>query len=357
MAIFLDEFKEFSIPMEVRSNLLWEGINSLHPLWLPDDHGDLLSWVSNMKAVMGKDLIEKNGFLQEQVGAWFIALSSAAIAQELPSDWREAIKVWRSTPALDFFRPVLEEQIDLDKEKEEIKKWFLQTMENQPDHPHSLFRGFLRIIESPEETKKEVLGFLEEYLPLFAASYEEHKGQIREFCEHINTLIKKVPLRDFFKRISPFLILSGEGVLEITHHGNRFDLKKYRKVILAPSFFFGHRYTLPYKEFLIFCLKPDLEERGISEPDKELLRKIEALSDNTNLVILKFLSRDYLCTRDLVERLKISQPLVTKHLSELKVCGFLYPIYKIKNRIYLTLNYLEIKKALDQVFDYLKSPV
>lgn len=341
--------------MEVRSNLLWEGINSLHPLWLPDDHGDLLSWVSNMKAVMGRDLIEKNGFLQEQVGAWFVALSSAAIAQELPSDWREVIKVWRSTPDLDFFRPVLEEQIDLDKEKEEIKKRFLQTMENQLDHPHSLFRGFLKIIESPEETKKEVLNFLEEYLPLFEASYEAHRDQIKEFCEHVNALIKKLPLRDFFKCISPFLNLSEDGVLEITHHGNRFDLKKYQKVIIAPSLFFGHRYTLPYEKYLIFCLKSGLEEGTTPEPDKELLKKIEALSDYTNIIILKHLSRNPLCTKDLAESLKISQPLVTKHLNELRACGFLYQMYKLKNKVYLTLNYLEIKKVLDLLFSYLKS--
>jgi len=355
MVIFLDELKEFSIPIEVRSNFLWEGINSLHPLWLPDDHGDLLSWVSNMKALMTEGLIEKNIFLQEQVGAWFMALSSAAIAQELPSDWREVIKVWRSTPALDFFQPVLEEQIDLDKEKEEVKKRLLQTMGSQFDHPHSLFRGFLRIIESPEETKKEVLDFLEEYLPLFAASYEEHKGQIMEFCEHINTLIKKLPLRDFFKRISPFLILSGEGLLEITHHGNRFDLKKYRKVIIAPSLFFGHRYTLPYEKCLIFCLRSGLEEGATPEPDRELLKKIEALSDYANIIILKYLSKNYLCTKDLAERLKISQPLVTKHLNELRACGFLYSIYKIKNKVYLAPNYLEIRKTLDLLFDYLKA--
>lgn len=356
MVIFLEESKGFSIPVEVRSNFLWEGINSLHPLWLQEDHGNL-SLISEIKEAVGEALLKRNSTIQENFGAWLFAFSSKAISQEQNFGWEETLKGWREIPPMDFFQPLLEKEIDLKGEKKEVEEKIRKIIGEGLENPHSLFRGLIKIVEEPEETKTEVLNFLEDYLPLFFPFYQRYKERIDNFCSQIKSLLERLSLKEFLKLVSPFLNLLEGGILEITHQGRRFDLKSAEKIIISPSFFFGHRYILPYGNQFIFCLLPELRKEESWEPDKELLKKVEALSNFTNILILKHLSQSYLCVKDLSEILKISQPLVTKHVNQLKACGYLEQIYKIRNRIYLAPNFLQIKKTLDLLYGFLTPQV
>jgi DNA-binding transcriptional ArsR family regulator len=56
----------------------------------------------------------------------------------------------------------------------------------------------------------------------------------------------------------------------------------------------------------------------------ELLIRLNALADDTRLRILELLTRhDELCAQDIIERLSLSQPTISRHLSQLSATGYI----------------------------------
>lgn len=69
--------------------------------------------------------------------------------------------------------------------------------------------------------------------------------------------------------------------------------------------------------------------RGAQSPSSdlsraELLIRLNALADDTRLRILEMLTREEeLCAQDIIERLDLSQPTVSRHLSQLSATGYI----------------------------------
>lgn len=358
--IDLDRKWELNLPVELRFNFLWEGINALHPIFEPAEHGELLSWIDKIKATIPPKLLEENSRLRENAPFWFEALSYEALSDEhWEKPWTEVIKCWAQTPPDVFILRCLagiandevlhpwKKKINFQQVVQYLGSWF-----SQGEIP-LLKKALIK----PEEWLARILSLLEEILPFLETEYQELAlPKLNAFSENMRQIIADNSLQKIFATISPRLKLNPEsGILEISAWGIFIDLKNYLKLIIAPTYFLGHRYAATHQKSLILCQGPELNVPEIpAELPIETINKIKALTNETNLSILKHLGRRNLCTMELAELLGIARPFVTKHLNELRAYRLVKECFRVKNRIFFRVDYVEMRQAWEQLFDFLK---
>lgn len=357
MIVFLDSDTQGQLPVVVSFNFLWDSINTLHPLYKPENHADLFEWVSAMTSLLDPTLLEENQGLHEEVHIWFDTLALEALTRGLDGNWQKDLAALRSIPPLELICRRLGNfrQMERLAEVSSDEVQFEQLVPPQVGDFPLQYLGLRKAIGEAESYMQKVISFLEKILPLLEPFYRKQISHLEEFRRQLDSNLKTSTLRSVLQKISPRLELREDGVLGISPQRFRFDLRQCQRLIIAPTSFFGHRYATRYGEDMVICTTLRFQaSEPAPRPDSDMIKKVRVLSDETNLMILKYLARRPLCTTELTELLGTSQPLITKHLNELRSCGLVQEGFKVKNRVFLMVNFLEARAALNQVFHFIE---
>ena len=356
MIVFLDSDVRDQLPVIVSFNFLWDSINALHPLYKPENHADLLEWVSAMSSLLDPTLLEENRCLHEEVHIWFDTLALEALTAGLDRNWQKTLAALRSIPPLELIWRRLgnfRQMQELAEASSDPVK-FEQLVPPQVEDFPLQYLGLRKAIGEAESYMQKVISFLEQILPPLEPFYQKQISRLEEFRRQLDSNLKTSTLRSVLQKITPRLALRDDGVLELSPQRFQFDLRQCQRLIIAPTSFFGHRYATRYGEDMVICTTLRFQTSGpVPRPDSDMIKKVRVLSDETNLMILKYLARRPLCTTELTELLGTSQPLITKHLNELRSCGLVQEGFKVKNRVFLMVNFLEAQAALNQIFNFI----
>ncbi len=133
-----------------------------------------------------------------------------------------------------------------------------------------------------------------------------------------------------------------------------FDPAEIERVILTPSAhvgpYFGFR-TLqgpPRTLVLIYNCRPTGIPQGEPRPLQDLFPPLKALADETRLQILSILDGRELYAQQIVERLDISQPAVSRHL-QLMVAGGVLRVRKEEGMKYFAVNEAVLASLADRL--------
>ena len=182
------------------------------------------------------------------------------------------------------------------------------------------FRRIARLIVSPSELKAQLVlaitRFWESYYqPVHAECDRLAQRSVRGF----ETVVFSGGLPATFAQVTGRPLPSGmAGWMDHLEH-----------LIFIPNCFTG-----PFVQFvpmdsagrvlaLLYNCRPDSESAGIAESVRDLFAPLRALADETRLEILAMLVGRELYAQQIVSRMEISQPAVSRHLSLLVAAGVL----------------------------------
>ncbi len=135
-------------------------------------------------------------------------------------------------------------------------------------------------------------------------------------------------------------------------------LEKAGRVIFVPNAHIGpyiHKSMVNETLHVFFgARQPDSEEERIPELDRvDIVSRLSALADDTRLQILQMIAEDgEMRAQDLIDALRLSQPSVSRYLTQLTVAGYLLERRANSAKVY-SLNRDRIEKTLKAVSAFL----
>lgn len=137
-------------------------------------------------------------------------------------------------------------------------------------------------------------------------------------------------------------------VLNKNEHLNiRFSISSFNKVI------FRVRNNDEYDVlFGIYALKIQELKTRYNKTDADILEFLKVISDDSKFKIIKVLNQEQLYSLQLAEKLGVSNPTISHHMSNLITVG-LVRFEKKKNRIYYSLNKEKLKMYLNVLYKLL----
>jgi ArsR family transcriptional regulator len=138
---------------------------------------------------------------------------------------------------------------------------------------------------------------------------------------------------DAFQKIDYSNLTAYEAIRAVTGRDmtGKLDNKvgRIEKLVFVPTAHIGPYIGKLLREDTLYVLFGARLPRGVQSSSSELSRaelliRLNALSDETRLRILELLTQhDELCAQDFVERIGLSQPTISRHLSQLSATGYI----------------------------------
>lgn len=138
------------------------------------------------------------------------------------------------------------------------------------------------------------------------------------------------------------------------------DLTRARELIFVPNAHFGPymRATMINDNFYVFfgAHMPEGSDVRVPELDRaEIVSRLSALADDTRLTILQMIAeRGEMRSQEIMEAINLSQPSVSRYLSQLTATGYLQERRESGAKVYI-LNRDRIEKTLKAVRAFLMS--
>lgn len=275
----------------------WELFFSMHVLSNPEHHGSRRKWCieKGRQIPLIVDDIKK---LKEITDSWLFLIDSPF--------WRE-------------FRQMEVAEMLAVLRKKNIYQW----------NDMLAYSGKHMSIQE----RDNVLGAIEAY---YSQGYKNEEQILRYYLKKAVTeeqgRLSSMGLWQWCKNVHPRLLVEKEALIYRKNHEFRILKKDIRKIFLSVSTFVDPHLWLYFHECELEVVKGvEVEQKEMRIPEDTLLL-LKALGDSTRLQLIRLLIHGIHTTKELSNKLGVSEACVSKHLKILYTAGF---VDKLRNGTYM----------------------
>lgn len=284
--MIIDTYYEQDMEIVFSYMPVWEMFASMHVLSRPEHHQERSNWVANVEQRHGELVRELRGFHYAADG-WNLVIDS---------DIWEGMRQMEIPEAIHRLSQM------------NIAQW------NQMIH---YYRGAMTVRE-----RDYIMGVIKRY---YVELYEREEMILRPFLiKIIREETKKCKSKGFYPwcaGLHPRLLVNEEELLYMKNRDYSYKKKDIRKAYATVSTYLSpHLWMYARDGELEFVKTVDVEKKGETVP-QDLLLVLKALADENRIRIVRELLKGVSTTKEMAEKIQISEAAVSKHLKILLESG------------------------------------
>ncbi|WP_066503293.1 ArsR/SmtB family transcription factor [Abyssisolibacter fermentans] len=220
---------------------------------------------------------------------------------------------------------------------------------------------FLKLREKPslllndDSMKQEVNFILNLWQNYFNIEISKNNKQLTDKVFEIDENISKQGILNYLTSITDRFEIRDNIIDFHIKPDFEVEIAAIENIIIMPSLYACRNFTFWYNDNnFIFYIGLESKEITPIEPSDMLLLKTSAFNDKTRLKILKLLINKSMSANEIAKILDVNASTISRHLKIFKDTNFVDIQAKEGNSIYYYLNEIKIKKALDDIYNFIK---